>query len=49
MTACPLDGSVRIVIDRDRYSTSYRCPRCQTVSREEVEPDVRNDLQREFR
>lgn len=48
MTACELDGSVRVVIDRDRFGVTWRCPFCRAVAREEYEPDVRNDLQREF-
>lgn len=48
MTACPLDGSVRVVINRDRYGVDYRCPFCKGLAREEFEPDVRNDLSREW-
>jgi hypothetical protein len=46
---CDLDGNVRRVIASDRYSTTYVCSWCRCVSVEEYEPDVTNDLQREFR
>lgn len=48
MSACDVDGSVRIVLDRDRYSVTWRCPFCKTVAREEYAPDATNDLQREW-
>lgn len=48
MTACPLDGSVRVVIDRDRYSVTWRCPFCRSMAVEEFEPTASGDLQREY-
>jgi hypothetical protein len=48
MTACPLDGSNRIVVESDRYSTIWKCPFCGQLSREEFEPDPANDVQRSF-
>jgi len=48
MSMCQLDGSVKTVVERDRYSVTYRCPWCGQHSTEEHEPDVRNDLNREW-
>jgi len=48
MTACPLDGNLRKVVERDRYSVSYHCGWCGTWSREEYEPTAAGDLQREW-
>ena len=49
MSMCQLDGSVKTVLDRDRYSVTYRCPWCGQHSIEEFDPTTTNDLQREFR
>jgi hypothetical protein len=48
MTACELDGSVRIIIDRDRHGVTWRCPFCKSLAREDFELDARNDVQRSF-
>lgn len=48
MSACDLDGSVRFIVDRDRYGVTWRCPFCKAHTREEFEPDPRNDLNREW-
>lgn len=48
MTACELDGSVRVVIDRDRFGVTWRCPFCKGISREEFDPTPTNDLNREW-
>lgn len=46
--ACPLDGSVRVEVDRDATSVVWRCPWCHTVSRETHDP-TRAGLQEEWR
>ena len=48
MSVCSLDGSVRVIVDRDRYGVTWRCPFCKGLSREEFEPTPANDLQREW-
>lgn len=48
MSMCQLDGSVKTVIDRDRYSVSYRCPWCGQHSIEELEANPTDLLQREY-
>ena len=48
VSACPLDGNLRRVVASDRYSTTWKCGWCQQHYVEEVTPDVRLDLQREF-
>lgn len=48
MTACELDGSVRFVVDRDRFGVTWRCPFCKQLSREEFDPSPANDVQRSF-
>ena len=49
MTACELDGSLRVIVDHDRYGVTWRCPFCKTLTREEFDPTPTNDLQREYR
>ena len=46
--SCPLDGSVRTIVDRDRYGVTWKCPWCGGYSREEFEPSTTGDLQREW-
>lgn len=49
MAACELDGSLRVIVDRDRYGVTWRCPFCKAMTREEFDPTPTNDLQREYR
>lgn len=37
MSACPVDGSVRTVIDRDRYGVTWKCNWCGGYAREEFD------------
>lgn len=48
MNACELDGSLQIVIDSDRYGTTWRCPFCRQVTRDDHDPTPANDAQREW-
>lgn len=45
---CPLDGGLRRIVERDRLGILWRCGWCGQHSREEFEPDPRNDIQRSF-
>ena len=47
MSACPVDGSVRTVTDRDSTSVVWHCPWCGGVTREVHDP-VREALQGNF-
>jgi hypothetical protein len=38
MSMCSLDGSVRVIVDRDRYGVTWQCPFCKGLSREEFDP-----------
>lgn len=48
MSACEFDGSVRFIVDRDRFGVTWKCPFCKQFSREEFEPTPTDDLQREW-